>query len=251
MWHRCLLILAGMALLCACQPPLPSATPPSTAQVVTVQYTPGLRPWLAEIQTCGQEIAGIGLAVREVSGGRLDPAQADLSLRIGAPLTGNNFAADLGRVNITVIAHAQNPVHSLTPDELRAIYTGALRDWSEINPEEGSTSPPPAHPIQVWTYLPGDDIRESFETSLQISGALGKETYTAPDPAAMLQAVGENPDAIGFIPEFWDDQSTLRIQITGTPDGSLQSPVIALSRGEPEGKAHQYLGCLQQKNLDR
>ena len=47
----------------------------------------------------------------------------------------------IGRDGLVFLANAQNPVESLTVEELRKIYTAQLTDWSEVGGEPGPIQP--------------------------------------------------------------------------------------------------------------
>lgn len=48
----------------------------------------------------------------------------------------------IGRDGLVFLANAQNPVESLTVEELRKIYTAQLTDWSEVGGEPDDPAVP-------------------------------------------------------------------------------------------------------------
>ncbi|EMI21322.1 phosphate binding protein, partial [Rhodopirellula maiorica SM1] len=59
--------------------------------------------------------ADIGMVSRELS-----PAEQDL------------IAITIARDGIAVIVHRDNPITSLTNNQIAAIYTGDIRDWRDV-----------------------------------------------------------------------------------------------------------------------
>jgi hypothetical protein len=74
--------------------------------------------------------------------------------------------------------------------------------------------------------------------------------FTAPDPQAVLEAVGENPAALGFLPRRSLSDGVKEIEIQDLEPGALRRPVLALTKSEPEGPINRWLGCLQRKLVE-
>ncbi|MFU8773929.1 MAG: hypothetical protein ACNA8H_16105, partial [Anaerolineales bacterium] len=67
----------------------------------------------------------------------------------------------------------------------------------------------------------------------------------APDPESMLAAVGNNPHAIGYLPQSWLSPSVKSLEIPSETREKLIHPVLALASGEPQGENRVFLYCLQ------
>ena len=74
----------------------------------------------------------------------------------------------IGRDGLVFLANAQNPVESLTVEELRKIYTAQLTDWSEVGGEPG--------PIQPFQRNPDSGSQTLFMKLLM----RGKQPMTPP-----------------------------------------------------------------------
>ena len=226
------LLAALLVFLNSCRP-LPVYPPLPTLEPVRVQFTPALEKGiLARLQACARQGSGIGLVVEKISTPALDISGADLGVRIGFPPGSKDFAADLGKLEIEVISHPDLSLTSLAMTDLVAIYSGKMRAW----PGEASL------PIQVWTYLPGDDLRQAFEGIVLNGEQPAKTIHQAPNPAAMIQAVRESPGAIGFIPADWMSAEIHSVRL----DRPLSVPIVGLASAEPQGATRRLLACLQE-----
>ncbi len=58
-----------------------------------------------------------------------------------------------------------------------------------------------------------------------------------PDPAAMLEAIGGDPAAIGYIPKSWLSPAVKEVTIEGQIKELLHQPVLVLAGEEPSGAA--------------
>ncbi|MDX1382328.1 MAG: phosphate ABC transporter substrate-binding protein, partial [Thermoanaerobaculia bacterium] len=91
---------------------------------------------------------------------------------------------------LSVYVHPDNPVDDLSLEQLRGIFTGRVRSWSEVGGAEAR--------IRVWNRNPASGTRLLFQEHV-----LGGEPYlrrarTAATTAAVVAAVGADPDAIGY-----------------------------------------------------
>jgi ABC-type phosphate transport system substrate-binding protein len=236
------IMLASLALA-ACQPA--ASKPLPTVAAVRVQYTPAMQPALKSLSGCASQIPGVGLVVTELPADRMDFAKADLSLRFGSPGQTPGFSAAIGSDDVVVVVNASNHT-AVQPGDLAAIYTGRIRDWNDAaksQPASSSVTPAP-NPIQVWSYTPGDDVRDVFTKDLLDGTAIAERVNLAPNPAAMLQAVASDPAAIGYLPRSLVTSQIRVLDFAGKKPAP--APLLALASAEPQGLTRALLACLQQ-----
>lgn len=221
-----------------------TATPAVTPQSVTVQITPALRAWTPALSTCAVGIPGLVLLPQEKPASSLDVKQADLSFRWGAPKLLPASAVPVGSEKLVFIVNQQNPLRSLSVENVRALFAGRVDRWVNLVQSEGSSALPD-QPISLYGYAQNEDSRAVLVNQLMDDAPLAVETQLTPDPAAMLDAVAADPNAIGYLPARWLTDAVRPLEITGLSDGQLEQPVLALSAAEPQGLALQLLLCLQ------
>jgi len=231
-------LLAG-GNLSGCQPL--AAAPLPTPQAIRVQISPSLRPWTEDLHACASGLAGAGLVLDEIPASGMDPLQADLSLRLGGSVGENIYAAAIGEEEIVMVVHPSNPMDELAFADLQGMYAGSVGSWEEIS---GSPASLAGQPIQIWSYLPGEDTRSGFDAAVLSGRDTAPVVNLAPSPKAMLEAVAGSPSAIGFVPGRWVDE-TVRPVAVDLPGEALREPVLALSAKEPQGQPRQLLLCLQ------
>ena len=64
---------------------------------------------------------------------------------------------------------------------------------------------------------------------------------------AMLEAVANDPQAIGFLPTRWLNQSVKPIEILDFQNNDLLLPILAVTKSEPTGLTRDWLLCLQEQ----
>ena len=232
--------LLGLLLLTGCAGPVRS-TPAPTPVLIHVSLTPSLRPWITLLHACAATLPGIVINVNEVPANVLEVTDSDMAVQFGgAPVQG--YAAPLGDEELVLIVNAQNPLLTIPTEKLREIYMGFITSWSEIGGEQ--------QPIQAWTYPDGYDVRNIFDEAIIPDGELTPNALIAPNPQAMLEAIGSDPLAIGYVPQTWlaqssDNEEVRSLNLNQNLAEKLRQPVLALSKDEPEGALRQLLVCLQ------
>ena len=238
---RTLLSLLTAYLLAACQPSLtPVALP--TPTVLEVQVTPALTHLGQSFNDCANELENSGLVVLETPAALLDLNRSALALRWGPGYSGADqpgYAAVIGQEELAVIVHPDNPLNSISRADLQALYSGALRSWPQTDP---------AIEVQPWVYPDGDDVLAVFQSALLDGSAPSpRAVYNAPDPAAVLEAVAENPGAVGFLPARRVNSSVKALVLEGIDPAQLRQPILAWSNVEPKGPEKAWLICLQER----
>lgn len=176
---------------------------------------------------------GSGSGIKAVQEGRCDIGLSSRSLKDeekAAGLTETVLAYD----GIAVIVHPDNPVTDLTPEEIAAIYTGAVTNWSEVGGED--------LPIVLIGREAGSGTRDGFEsiTGTEEQCKYRQELSSTGD---VIAAVAGNPNAIGYASLASVKDSVKTLQVGGVApseatiqDGSyaVQRPFVLVTRADGE-----------------
>lgn len=165
----------------------------AVARPAVAAYQPG-RPPGALLLT-----AGNAEGVRALLAGTCDIAALARELSPGEQQRARESGADLrvfrlGTVSVVPVVHRDNPLASLTVAQLRAIWAGTLRRWSEVGG--------PDLPIHVVTRAPGSALAELWDEKVMAGLPIRADaTLTgmgaAGEPDPVLALVGGDPTAIG------------------------------------------------------
>ena len=212
-----------LIFLTACTPaPAILDVPP---QIVSVYATTASAEWLPVFYDCADRSQGV-LVSRS-----FDISSADISLRIGEPARLTAFAYPIGETTLAVVASADNPVTALSETQVAALFSGRIRNWTEVGGEDAD--------VQVWSYGSGEDVQVAFDGAMLGGGNITSNARQAQSPEAMRDAVSNNPLAIGILPlaEFDENLSLLY---------SIETfPVLAMLIEEPQGALLNLLLCAQ------
>ena len=129
---------------------------------------------------------GSGTGIESVSTGSCDIGLASRDLKAEeSGLTATIVALD----GIAVVVNGNCPVEDLTMEQITAIFTGKIKDWSELGGEAGA--------IACIGREAGSGTRDGFEsvTGTEDACVLSQELTST---GAVIEAVKQNPNAIGY-----------------------------------------------------
>ncbi len=207
--------------------PIVTATPPSAPQVITVTMPSSLR-WLEpSLRLCAADAPGMALILGEQPAPSLDFSGSDVILWMGTLPAETPFAAALAEDDLAVIAGSGVFIGFADANELRQLYHS------------------PDAAFHVWTYSAENDMRKLFERAVMGGVTTSASALLAPDPAAMLQAIAEDPHAIGYLPRAWLSDQVKTIALDPPLQQALSFPILALTAKTPQGELAAWLACLQ------
>src|SRR5574340_12162 len=230
------IIIAG--LLAGCQGQV--ETTPQPIIPLEVQITPALdwlRPTMA---ACAVENPDLSLTVDSTNLADQTLETADVLLRWTDTNADQGETFKLGEDRLAVIVNPDNPLQEIEISQLAAVYSGSILDWSGF--QQGASGA-----IQPWVYPSGDDVQALFDKNVLPFDELIGTASLAPDPQTLLEAVGDDPLAIGLVPARWLDSTVKAIKITGTAEKDWTLPILAVTSDDPAGPVRDWLLCVQDK----
>lgn len=231
--------LAGLLSACGTVE-LPAATPIPTQNVWLVAYSSELA-WLVEdFDDCLDPAWNSSLVIQEYQGAPAAVGGADILLHWGDADPQEYIAYQIGSDEVGLAVNPQNGLDKISADALRAIYTGEIRDWSEI--DAGLTGE-----IHPWVYPEHLAMGQAFAAGLGGLEPVSPYANIAPDVKAMIQALEEDPLAIGFLPGLWPASALKEIRADGWQINPV--PLVALAEDENPLIA-AWLGCLSKSIVE-
>jgi hypothetical protein len=219
-----LLITTFSLLLTSCTTTTSTATP----QPIRVEYTPATTPWLADLYACTDNDV---VDAEPRSADFLDYQGEDLVMRIGQPDELTTPAYQVGSENINVIVNSDNPLRTLTLEQVRGLFSGQISGWREING--------PNTPVQVWVYDSGEDVQQIFDYTALGGSPVTSTARLAADPDEMVQAIAADVNAVGILTGHWPAEGISDV-LTVT-----SVPVLAITPSQPPAEINNILACMQ------
>ncbi len=226
-----------------------------------VQVHPGQPPWDVVVSgvsaSGGTEVipirfANADKAIADLRAGRVDLVMTLRALtaneRRGVLVPKSGSACDfvtisLGKVGGAVLVNRRNPIRSLSGEQIAGIFSGRIRDWSEVGGPRG--------PIDVYIADHPDVDAVLFDVLGARSGTSGAAVAQSPfapfawpvRPAresALAHSVAADADGITFMLQPFP--STLKVLSVQSPTKVNYFPSAdAISSGDYAFRAHLYL----------
>jgi len=131
---------------------------------------------------------GSGQGIRDARSGVADFGMVSRNLRAEES---DLIAWPVARDGVAMIVHADNPVADLSGDQIRAIYTGAIQDWSALGGTPGE--------ITVVHKAAGRATLEVFLEHFGLQNPDVQADIIAGENEQAIKTVAGDPRAIGYV----------------------------------------------------
>ncbi|GAB4281267.1 MAG: phosphate ABC transporter substrate-binding protein [Candidatus Promineifilaceae bacterium] len=148
---------------------------------------------------------------------------------------------------LVVVVHPDNPVTALTLGEVQAVFNGRLTNWQSLGG--------PDAPIQLVGRERGSGARQIFAERVMAGQRMSINALVVADDAALLTAVANDPNAIGY--SFMGTAANTAVRmltIDNVPPANntvaaqaypLTTPLYFVSQQEPSGALRAWLAWVQ------
>lgn len=140
---------------------------------------------------------GSGVGINDLMEGLVDIAQSSRSMKpeeIERMKAGGKEVEEhiVGLDGLAVAVHVSSPVQELSLNQIKAIYTGSVQRWSQLNPEW------PDERIIVYSRESNSGTYDFFKEHVLRGADFGNGISYLAATAAIANSVGDNRNAIGF-----------------------------------------------------
>jgi phosphate transport system substrate-binding protein len=241
-------VIAALAMAAALMAPAAAAAKPTITMSGSTSVAP-LAELLAKryLSVCGHCVnfkllqGGSDVGVADVAAGRVTIGNSSRDPKPSDP--GGLVFHKIARDAVCIITNPSNPVPSIDPTGVKAIFGGGVRTWSQV---PGSTQ---SGPIEIFVRTPGSGTQDAFQRIFMgatkiFSGAEEKSTN-----GKVQAAVQPNPLAIGYVSLYFTKGThpipykgvpcTLRNAKSGQYGGSRNFYMV--TRGPAKGAAKAWI----------
>jgi phosphate transport system substrate-binding protein len=143
---------------------------------------------------------------------------------------------------IAVIVHRENPLGNLTLDQIRKIFAGEIRRWSELGGRDRA--------VTLVTREEGSGTREAFQSLIMGKKEISLGALVQDSNGAIRQVVADDRNAIGYISLGLVNDRVKAVQIDGVAPSveNIQSgaykivrPFLFVFKSNPQGAAKEFL----------
>lgn len=184
------------------------------------------------VKEAGENLNDIGMASRDVKSSEFE---------IYPSLQVFGIAKD----GVAIIVQPENPVSSLTQEQIIAIYAGEITNWNEVGGNDA--------PITVYTRDEESGTREVFFEKALNKGNITKKAVVVASNGAMKSSVKADVNGIGYLSIGYLDSSVTGCEYEGVlpTEANVVSETYTVSRtlniitnGEPSQEAKAFIDFL-------
>lgn len=149
---------------------------------------------------------------------------------------------EIARDGLAVIINPDNPIQSLTLEQVRDIYSAKITNWSQV----GGTNAK----IHTITREDGSGTRDAFVNLVMDESSITPKSIVQDSNGAVRQLVADDPNAIGFLSLGLVDDTVKALELDGVAatrenvmNGTynLSRPFLFIAQSEPTGQTKQFL----------
>lgn len=141
-------------------------------------------------------------------------------------------AVTIGKDKVVVIANNENKVSTLTAEQLKGIFSGAISNWKEVGGEDQMI-------LVVWGKMT-QGTNNMFVKKFLGDKTVTKDVIDSTTAPEIKQTVASNPYAIGIGPQAIIDGS---IKVIQTPE--LARDITLLTKGKPSANVQKLLDFIK------
>ncbi|MCY1015744.1 phosphate ABC transporter substrate-binding protein [Pyxidicoccus sp. MSG2] len=144
---------------------------------------------------------------------------------------------------LAVLVHPDNPVKDLTRAQVKALFTGQVKNWRELGGHDGPVE-------RVTVELNSGSGSVDFFRETVMEGASFGPGRVIPHPDDCQRYVASHRDAVTFLSLSQGVEGVRRLALDGveatpatvrTADYPLSRPLVLATRGVPEGSLRAFL----------
>jgi len=257
--NRATFIAAAMALLTLAAVPAQA----EDAKKITITGASTIAPLALEIgKRFEQQNKGVRVDVqtggssRGVSDARSGLAQIGMVSRPLKPDESDLTAFPIAQDGVCMIIHKSNPVSVLSNDQIKAIYTGQVRNWKEVGGKDAT--------ITVANKAEGRSTLDLFLGYFSLKNSEIKAQAIVGDNLQDIKTVAGNPNAIGYVSigtaEYEEQEGTpikllpmvgIAPTVANVREGRfpLSRPLNLVTKGTPDPLSKRFIDFAQSKEV--
>jgi phosphate transport system substrate-binding protein len=165
-------------------------------------------------------------------------------------------AFTIAQDGVCMIVHKSNPVGALSDEQIKAIYTGRIRNWKEAGGRDAA--------IVVANKAEGRSTLDLFLGYFGLKNSEIKAHAVVGDNLQDVKTVAGNPNAIGYVSigtaEFEEQAGTpikllpmgkVAATVAAVRDGTfpLSRPLNLVTKGPPQGMVKRFIEFARSKDV--
>ena len=125
---------------------------------------------------------------------------------------------------IAVLVHPDNPVNTLTTNQLAGIFTGRITDWSDVGGSAG--------PIVILSRESNSGTHVFFKEHILDNEEYSPEALLMPSSQAIFEEVKQNPNGIGYVGMGYIQEGVRAVKVSKDNAAGVLPSIETVQSGE-------------------
>ena len=138
---------------------------------------------------------GATVGIQEAAAGKVSIGDSSRPPQAGDP-SGLVFYP-IAKYFVCVVTNPANPVSNLTSAQVQQIFTGKVRDWSQVSGAKATG------PIDVYSRTSVAGVLTTFQNTLLGGAKVGSFATQQPSEGLLQNAIKKDPQGIGFLSDYF------------------------------------------------
>jgi len=152
------------------------------------------------------------------------------------------WSIEIAKDGLGVIVHPSNPIENLTLDQIRKIYSGEIKNWSEVGGNDAK--------IHIITREEGSGTRSAFAELVMEKTEITAKAIVQDSNGAVKQLIKDDENAIGYVSLGLVDKDVKALHLEGIAANqenilngtyTLSRPFLFVALSEPTGETKQFI----------
>ncbi|MBI3885720.1 MAG: substrate-binding domain-containing protein [Opitutae bacterium] len=139
----------------------------------------------------------------------------------------------VGKETILFVVHPSNPVSALTADQVKAILTGAVKNWAEVGGTDGA--------VEIFTLGSRNGPRIVVDEQVMAGAAMVSTAIPRETPKDICPIVAQKPNSFSFLGKSSLGPGVKTLSI----DKAVTMPTFLATKGEPSAAAAKVIRAAQ------
>lgn len=191
-------------------------------------YGPGTGKGMLALFEGKVPVAAAGESLEDaIASAKAAAAEAGRTVAVPPNLVYHPVASD----NIVVAVHANNPVKTLTKQQIKDLMTGKLTNWSQVGG--------PSLPVKLYAAAPGQAVRAAVQKGFLDGADFGPGTADIRTALEQLRVIAGDPGGMGAMSEPVIKASAEKVHVVG--GAALARPLGFVTVGAPSPLAQKMI----------
>lgn len=147
----------------------------------------------------------------------------------------------LSKTKILFIVHPDNPIKSLSREQIKGLFTGKIKDWSEVGADN-------LGPVKIVSEHATGGVYNTVLHEVTDMEPITNDRITMQNGPQTAVVISQLPNGFGMLSAATPDEQKNKVSIVATPDfEASQNMSFVTKKDQNKGKILKFITAIQEK----